>query len=48
MNIDSEERIKIDIDFSDSEEEENSLLDYNYIFVDMQGFKTYQPKIYRK
>lgn len=31
------------MDFSDSSEE-NSLLDYNYIFVDLQGFKTYRNR----
>lgn len=38
MNMD------FDSDFSDSDYEENSLLDYNYIFVDIQGFKTYRNR----
>lgn len=33
-----------DSGFSDSDCEENSLLDYNYIFVDIQGFKTYRNR----
>lgn len=31
-----------DSDFSDSDYEDNSMLDYDYIFVDIQGFKTYR------
>lgn len=33
-----------DSDFTDSDFEEDSLLDYDYIFVDILGFKTYRNR----